>query len=301
MEGIIAHSDADGIISASIFYKFHPKSSLHFSSHQYLLKSLCNLIFRDYKRVRILDISPNRKTLTIASVFDEVVWIDHHKIEISDIPSNIKLINEYSESTAKLVSKIFGIEDKIVDIANEIDTNNVKSPEAEFFRSLISAIKWKFKQYQNIKFRQIVKMLSFKGFSELEKDESMTKIIEEYNFWLNSNIEKSLSTVKNYEISSKKILIVEGFYGIPVYEIYNRLSTKENFDILIVIYRKIDKFRKIIKSKIEFRGRNGNNVLEIAKKFNGGGHENAAGCTVDYYITHDEIIRNMEEALKSSL
>lgn len=300
MDAIVTHSDADGIISAALLYKLYPNNSLFFSSNQYLLRTLCNLVSKDYKNIKILDIAPNKKSLIIASIFDEVIWIDHHKIDNFEIPSNIKLINEECESAAKLVAKTFKIENRIVEIANEIDTNNVKSSEAEFFRSLISAIKWKFKEYQTIKFKQIVKILAFKDFSDLEKIELFSLITEEYKKWLEENINKALSTLRIFEIKNRKIFIVESFHGIPVYEIYNRLLESENFDLLAVIYRKVDRIKKKIISKIEFRDRNENKAIEIAKIFNGGGHKNAAGCIVNYYITFDELAKKIEEVLKDN-
>jgi len=48
---------------------------------------------------------------------------------------------------------------------------------------------------------------------------------------------------------------------------------------------------------VEFRGKE-EKVIEMAKAFNGGGHENAAGCTVNYYLTANEVIKKIEEILK---
>lgn len=297
MKAIIAHSDADGIISAALIHKLEGDTSIYFSSHHYLIKTLCNLLLKDYISLKILDISPTKKSLAVASAFEEVVWIDHHETNLQEVPKNIKLINKKFASTAQLIASTFNIKDKLVEIANEIDTNSVKSAEALFFRNLISAIKWKFRKQQLLKFRQIVKILTFRDFSELEKNESFTKVIEEYNKWLEENINKPLSTLKTYTIENKKIAIVEGLPGIPVYEIYNRLSLLQEFDILVVFFRKFDIINKRIITKVEFRGKE-EKVIEMAKAFNGGGHENAAGCTVNYYLTANEVIKKIEEILK---
>lgn len=300
MEAIVTHSDADGIISAALLYRLKPSSSIFFSSNYYLIKTLCNLIIKDYKTVKILDISPSNKSLVLASLFDEVVWIDHHNVDSFVLPNNIKFFNEKTASTARLVSKLFNINDKLVDIADEIDTNNVKSYEAEFFRLLVSALKWKFKTYQNLKLRQIVKTLAFKNLSELEKDVEIAKSIDEYKKWLDEVLPKILSNTKFFKVENEVVAIVESINGVPVYEIYNRMISspeKNNFDFLAVIYRRLDKRKKTIITKIEFRGRN-RKVVELAKKFNGGGHENAAGCIINYYITIEELIKNIENFLK---
>jgi len=296
MEAIVAHFDADGIISSSLIYKLKPNSSIYFSSHSLLLRTLCSLLTKNFSEVTILDISPNKKSLAVSSAFEKVLWIDHHVWDELEIPKNVQVFNESLESTAMLLAKILSIDNELVKIANEIDTNNVKSEDALFFRDLISAIKWKYKNYQVIKFRQIVKTLAFKGIGELEKNEELVKTIDEFNEWLKQTLPKILENRKTFEVKNKKIVLIEGISHIPVYSIFNELKNQENFDILAVFYRKVDYKSKNIKTKIELRS-NKEDVLKIAKVFDGGGHKSAAGCSIDYYLTFEDFLKKIENLL----
>ncbi|MCS7094008.1 MAG: hypothetical protein RMJ18_02390 [Candidatus Aenigmarchaeota archaeon] len=297
MEAIVAHSDADGIISAVLLNKIKPTNNIYFSSNSYLLKTFCSLIIRGYSTLSILDISPNKKTIILSSVFDKVNWIDHHIWEEFKIPENVNVFNEQVESTAKLVSKIFNINDELVEIADEIDTNNVKSEKADFFRKLISAIKWKYKNYQIIKFRQIVKYLTANQIEKLEKNEECVKVIDEFNFWLKEKIEDLLERIRIVEVNNKKIILVESINGVPVYEIFNAIKSREDFDLLTVFYRRIDYRTKKIITKLEFRSPDKIDVLKIARVLNGGGHKFASGCLLDYYLSQEDFVKKIETLL----
>jgi oligoribonuclease NrnB/cAMP/cGMP phosphodiesterase (DHH superfamily) len=296
MDVIISHADADGIISASFILKYKPKAYLHFSSPSILHKTLCKILDLDPETLYILDISANTKSAVIASLFKKVIWIDHHLWENFDIPKNVEVFVEEAESTAKIVAKVLKIDTHLVRMANEIDTNSIKSEESKFFRDLISAIKWKYNKLQIIKFRQISKILAFKGLEELEKDLENTKIIEEHLNWLNSLTPEIIEKTQEFEVNGKKVLIFETNKSLPVYFIYEKLNEAKNFDILCVFYRKVDMKRKIPVTKIELRSKN-DDLLKVARYFNGGGHRLACGATLPRYLSVDEFLQKLKESI----
>jgi nanoRNase/pAp phosphatase (c-di-AMP/oligoRNAs hydrolase) len=296
MDAIISHADADGTISASLLLKLKPRSSLYFSSPTFLHKTICKLLDFDVENLYILDISPNRKTILLSSIFKKTIWIDHHQWENLEIPNNVEVFVEEAESAAKVVAKVLKIEDPLVDIANEIDTNNIKSDSAKFFRDLISAIKWKYGKTQSLKFRQIAKTLAFSGLDELEKDGENIKLIEEHSNWLQSIVPEILEKAKEFEVNGKKIVIFETAKSLPVYFVYDSLKKSKSFDVLCVFYRKVDMRRKIPLTKIEVRSNN-EDALRIARIFDGGGHKLASGATINRYLSIEEFLDRIKQVI----
>jgi nanoRNase/pAp phosphatase (c-di-AMP/oligoRNAs hydrolase) len=296
MDAIISHADADGIISASFLLKLKPRSSLYFSSPTFLHKTICKLLDFDIENLYILDISPNRKTILLSSIFKKTIWIDHHQWENLEIPNNVEVFVEEAESAAKVVAKVLKIEDPLVDIANEIDTNNIKNDSAKFFRDLISAIKWKYGKTQSLKFRQIAKILAFRGLDELEKNVENAKLIEEHSNWLQSIVPEILEKAKEFEVNGKKIVIFETTKSLPVYFVYDTFKKSKSFDILCVFYRKVDMRRKIPVTKIEVRSNN-EDALKIARIFDGGGHKLASGATINRYLSIEEFLDRIKQVI----
>jgi oligoribonuclease NrnB/cAMP/cGMP phosphodiesterase (DHH superfamily) len=296
MDAIISHADADGVISASFLLKLKPKSYLYFSSSTFLHKTICKLLDFDIENLYILDISANRKTILLSSIFKKIIWIDHHQWENLEIPNNVEVFVEEAESAAKVVAKVLKIEDPLVDIANEIDTNNIKNDSAKFFRDLISAIKWKYGKTQSLKFRQIAKILAFRSLDELEKDAENVKLIEEHSNWLQSIVPEILEKAKEFEVNGKKIVIFETTKSLPVYFVYDSLKKSKSFDLLCVFYRKVDMRRKIPVTKIEIRSNN-EDALKIARIFDGGGHKLASGATINRYLSIEEFLDRIKQVI----
>jgi nanoRNase/pAp phosphatase (c-di-AMP/oligoRNAs hydrolase) len=296
MEAIISHADADGIISASLIVRLKPKASLYFSSSSFLHKTICKLLDFDLETLYILDISANKKTVLLSSIFKKSIWIDHHQWEDVEIPKNVEVFVEEAESAAKVVAKVLKVESPLIEIANEIDTNNIKSDEARFFRDLVSAIKWKYGKVQSLKFRQIAKLLAFKGLDELEKDVENAKIIEEHANWLGSLAPEILEKSKEFVVDGKKILVFETTKSLPVYFIYEKLKESKNFDVLCVFYRRVDTKRKIPITKIELRSKS-EDVVKVARIFGGGGHKLASGVTINRYLSVEEFLEKLKQTI----
>jgi len=290
----IAHADSDGIISTALLLKVknQNKFKLIFSSAPRLKQSLVNLIIKNLNKneVYIFDLSSSEITLALASTFDHVIWIDHHVWDDLTIPKNVEVFVKQSESAAKLVAEYFEVEDELVEIANEIDRNNVKSEEAKFLRDLISSIKWKFAinfRKQEQLYKKIALTLAFDKLNNLKTQ--FKELLQEFNSWLKIFEEQFRKNLEFYEMNDLKIAIYQNSGFIPIYWLLNKVE--EKIDILIVLsYLKN-------KTKIELRSLTGKNVLPLAKYYGGGGHKQACGATVNNLIQKEEILEKIKKML----
>ena len=300
---ILSHGDADGVCSVAVFYKAKKSSRIPviFTSPAALKDTLCrSMIKRTLDELYIFDLAGIRETVRIASAWEKVIWLDHHSWKPEDKFENMEIVIKHYPSATKVVAEYFDIKDKIIEIANEIDTNSVKSSEAEFLRNLIGAIKWKFngKKELNSKLREISKEIAFKGIEEMQAKENHAKLIQEYNEFIEKSLREVVQKIKIESINGMKIAVYESTKFLPVYAITEKLSehAEAPFDIIAVIsYRASDKG---ILTKIELRTQTGVNVKKIAEMLNGGGHEIAAGATVEELYTGAriiELIKNLQE------
>jgi len=261
---IITHTDADGIISAYLVQKVFGYSKVYFENQATLPKALSSLAKKNEKKVFILDISPSKESLEKILPFQEVTWIDHHQIQNVTPPKNTKLIIKQYPSTASIISEEFKIESKLVKIAEEIDTNNVKSEDAEKLRDYIDYIK---NTARGIVFKPMAKQL--------------IKKLDNLNFLSIPQIALSIAAHKVKEINKfdslsiderntklGRVLFVEIKQHIPTFEILKKYNSD-----YVIIFRKMKKG-----TKIEFRTGTKKNVLSLAELLKGGGHLNAAGA-----------------------
>ena len=263
---IITHGDADGIISARLIQKLFGISDIFFSGPNSISKTIDSMANKK-QRLIILDIAPTQEVLDKAKAFKEVLWVDHHaKLEIREVPKNVRLVIRQSQSTAEAISQEFQFtgNEKIIKIANEIDTNNVKSQDAERLRDYINYIK---ETAKGIIFVPMAKQLinrldnlNFLSRPEIAFNVVAHKIQEKEKA---ENIKPSI-----VEIRGEKLAFVEPKMSVPVYEIYK----KTNADYLVILMRKHKG------TKIEFRTHSDKDVLKLAELFKGGGHLHAAGA-----------------------
>ena len=302
---IITHSDSDGIISASLILKYlNPEYNhyIYFASPNSLRDVICySVLKKKLSEVYILDLSANRESLIASSIYPRAIWIDHHVWNLDlggKIPENVTIvIDENAESTAKVISKYLGIDCNLVEIANQIDRNNVESQEAEFFRNLIGGIRAFYKDVMAEKLRKLVFDLATKDFREIMENEENKKIVEDYQNLLkglDNEIEKNL---KIFEINNKRIAIYQSINDFPVYYLTNKLKNHEKAPFNYIIVMMYKKFGNKLVTKIEFRTHTNENVLDIAKYLGGGGHRVASGATIEGYITHEQLIEKIRNFL----
>jgi oligoribonuclease NrnB/cAMP/cGMP phosphodiesterase (DHH superfamily) len=301
---VISHGDVDGLVSASLFLKkFGIKCNLYFTSAARLRDTICTSMIgkNELKELYIFDIAANEKTMLLSSLYEKVLWIDHHQWKIKKIPSNIRIfVDRDSPSTSQLVSNFFGIKSELVELANQIDRNKIETDEAKFLRDLVAAIKWRYKgSFLNQKLRSMAKSLALHGIEKFEQSEKIAELINNYLQFV-KKIEADLQQkIKIFEVNGKKIAIYESMQDVPIYLVNNKLLNHEKapFDIIAVITHRLDFFTKNISTKVELRTHTSFDVYKIADLLGGGGHRVAAGATLNKYLNADKILEKIKSVI----
>lgn len=261
---IVTHNDADGIISAYLIQKTLGKCKVMFASPNSISKVL-DLIKNKKQKIIILDISPNQEAIKKANLFKEVVWIDHHPQEQPvNTSEKIRLIHKQLPSTAAVIGQEYKINEKLIEIANQIDTNQVKSEDAEKLRDYVAYIR---DTSQGILFKPLAKELIEKldNLAFLNNPHTVLKIAAH-----KVQEKRKVDRIKfeEQEIRGDKIVFVES-RGIATYEILKKVPKGDYIIILSPRNKGL---------KIEFRTNSKRDVLKLAQLFKGGGHLNAAGA-----------------------
>ncbi len=297
---IITHADSDGIISASLILKqLNPEYNhyVYFASPNSLRDSICySIMKKKLSELYVLDLSANRESLIASAIYPKAYWIDHHIWNFNfEIPKNVVIVvDENAESTAKVISKHFGISSNLVEIANQIDRNNVRDEDAEFFRNLVGGLRTFYKDMLSERLRKLVFDLATKSFEEIKNNDENRKIVEEYvNFLkkLDEEIEKNLKIV---EINNKRIAIYQSLNDFPVYYLTNKLKTHEKAPFNYIIVMMYKRYSNRLVTKVEFRTHTNENVLDMAKFFGGGGHRVASGATIEGYISDEQLLEKIQ-------
>ncbi|MEM1804911.1 MAG: DHHA1 domain-containing protein [Nanopusillaceae archaeon] len=283
---LITHWDVDGVLCLYLFYKkFGDIFKVYFSGPRIINKTLAKLVYegKNNEELYIADISPNQEGIFLASCFKKATWIDHHFVDSFEKTSrvNIYILNE--KSAAAVVAKYFNLEDPIVKIADNIDSNNIKEEIERDFRDLISAIRFYNPKTYPIFFISIAK--------ELYLGEKIEKIIEKRDYilkkfreYIKDKEDEVILSTKIHNFKNNKILIVEIEDNIPSFAILDILNKKigENLDYVVILYE----------NRGEIRTTTNKNVLEIAKYLGGGGHLYAAGFQFD---SKEKVIEKIKE------
>ena len=262
----------------------------------------------------ICDLSLHRDTLLGSSIYDSVKWFDHHEVnpaeQYDSELDNIELIiDPTAKSTTSIISDHFKIGNDINKIADEIDTNNITSKKARRFQEIISGL-------QLIHFGSNLKKALYELANELANDfkiinqKSYDQIIEEYNKWIeefNKDIDEKF---EYHEINGHKIGILEAENTAPLYSIYNNLKSHSQgpFDVLAVLIHKYyrlgrdknNKFKSKKYSKVEFRTYTDEEIIELAKLFEGGGHKYASGATIHDGLEKDDLVKTIQTYYSTS-
>ncbi|MDI6806335.1 MAG: phosphoesterase [Candidatus Aenigmarchaeota archaeon] len=300
---LITHGDADGIISLSIaLSKFRgEKPRIYFTHPAKLKDTLASLISRSefLNRLFVFDMTANEKTMLLSSTFEKATWIDHHEWEISNYPPNVEVIVDKSAaSAAELVAKYFNMESELVELANQIDKDEIKTSEAEFLRNLLGALRWKYSgALLYNKFLSLSKTLSFHELAELEQDMSVARLVDGYLKWLKDAEARVLERTKTFKVNKIKVAIYETTKFLPMYILTKKLIAHEDapFDVIIGLVRQIDRAKRRIYTKLELRTQTNEDVYVIAKEFGGGGHRVAAAATLREFLTIDALLNKIKE------
>ncbi|MEM4083866.1 MAG: hypothetical protein QW752_02320, partial [Thermoplasmata archaeon] len=140
----ITHFDSDGIISAYLINKYVERTKrVMFSNANKIKDTIARSLIEEWEieKLYILDISGNEKAFRVASVYNNVIWIDHHEWTVECKYKNIEITLSNDFSAASVISKKYGISDRLVEIADHLDQNTPKNEVEEGFRDLISSIR----------------------------------------------------------------------------------------------------------------------------------------------------------------
>ncbi|MVT13183.1 MAG: hypothetical protein GPW16_02725 [Euryarchaeota archaeon] len=283
----ITHTDSDGVITAYLINKYVERSKrIMFSNPSRIKDTILRSLIEEWeiKRLYVLDISGNERALRVASVYDYVVWIDHHEWIPENKYKNIEITIENEPSAARVVSKKYGIEDPIVDFADHLDQNSPQNDLEVDFRDLISSIRNSYQRERDHILEKIVFDMmdnDLKTIIDLNK-----KNIENFRIEMERLKSRIRENIKNIKVNDKNVYIVETDKNIPVYKIQEIVP--KDWDLIVVIYKRIR--GSYTSWKIEFRSRE-LDILPVAKLFGGGGHKKAAGANIIYNFEIDQLLR----------
>ena len=214
--------------------------------------------------------------------------IDHVKV----------IISSDCKSAARVVAEYFGICNRddiagVVNIADQIDTNNVTAEEGELLRACVGYIKGRFsRDERDAKMLQLAENIAKLGLRAVYLDE-YRGYAETFINEITEALENIKDNVKTREINGFKVAFISPEMNIPVFAICNMLKSEYGeYDIIIVKYTKYH--GQGVTSKFEFRTHTGKNVYAIAKLLGGGGHTVASGATVEGNMAEDSIYSLLE-------
>ena len=219
---------------------------------------------------------------------EKVLWIDHHKpfsdISSLNVPKNVQLVIDPSSPSAVLmVQKYFNLNDKIsqeiVDLGTKAD-QWVLEPLVKEWMDLDSAFSFK------------------------KKDKTpLIKALSEGKLEISGRLRRTLNSyLKMKEKAKKKLLqntIVREIHGHSVAvglapallsgsESADELLKNTNTEVQIVLkYQGWMSFRRAKNSSV--------NLIELAKLFNGGGHEYASGGELGKHVSARNFPKIAEE------
>ncbi|MFN3528006.1 MAG: DHHA1 domain-containing protein [Candidatus Altarchaeaceae archaeon] len=292
----ISHSDSDGLLSVVMLLKAKGNENVervYFTSPNKILRTICNCATHNgcENFLYIFDTSARRETMYASAMFTNSIWIDHHIWEESIIKNKPPNVEFYIDSNAKsatyVAAKFFNINSKLVDYANEIDSNNIKSEGSERIFHIVGSYR------RESKFQE---MLNFARKIAEDENEIFNKIydpiIEGYKKWIEYSIKIGLNNLKIEKIESNNktisVGIIDSDFILPFSKIYDNLDV----DILLGIANERENI------KVEFRSKNFD-VYKIAKELGGGGHKFASGATLNKN-EKEKILETLKNLLKTN-
>ncbi len=298
MRTLMAHWDADGVISAALLIKHVGEEGwkIRFASavsvKDAILRSAMGRVSLD--ELFVVDISPSRYALRAASIYERAVWIDHHEGEVDETRENVELVlDPEAPSCARVVARYLGVEDPLVGIADQIDVNDVRDDAASRVRDAIGYIRWKFhgKDLER-ELAGATLTLATGGVSALI--DRYSNCVGEYLEWLATAVNKAVARARTFHVRGMEVTLVETEDRLPVYAVFNKLKSEGHVpDIFVVMYTK-PRRNGTVSTKLEFRTAGDVDVRKLALLFGGGGHMKASGASVDGPVTSGEIIRAIE-------
>ncbi len=258
---VIYHSNChDGLASAAIFYSFYQNCDFIPMSHGYKLPELNKEV------ILFLDFSVPKNEMLELMNYNKVYIIDHHisAFYLKDILPEGEYVLDKSYCGAMLTWKEMyeSPEPLLLKYVNDRDLwlNNLPN-----YKEIFNGLNLEEKTIEN--------------FHKLLFDENQMKVLKRLQ-QVGSIVLKHLEST--YPILKKKIFIDEykghkvAYLNSPLYQSDLGNYVMENFDVdFAAIYHFNGE-----KTIFSLRGKDKVNLSEIAQSYNGGGHFNAAGCSI---------------------
>jgi len=290
MKLLLTHNDPDGVLSAALVLRKFKDLEIDFTVPKQLNSKLASFVnkYDNRELLIITDLGGNQDSLYLSAIWKKVYWLDHHDWTWEEIPKRVTLVVKKYPSATQLVNEFFNIGDnKIVKIANELDTNNVKSEEAKKLRALLYGWRKDFDMdIYHLKIAKLAREIAEEGLNALNKYEEIIKLYDKQYNEQYSKAKNLIETIKPYEIEGYKVYLIET--KIPSYIVSEAIKDKD-WDILIIARPNKNGYRYELRSK-EFP------VINICKALNGGGHKVACGVTSN--IKPEEFIKIVERFIK---
>ncbi|MGC9145906.1 MAG: DHH family phosphoesterase [Nitrososphaeria archaeon] len=264
----IVHTDLDGVCSGAIAKRvFDNHLKIMFSGPRTIAETLKKI--GSCSMLGIVDIALNhsdytdveKEILRIKSSGCKIIWIDHHEWHEADkqISQHIDLILENSPSAASILYRRFAKDDevskKIAEIADDGDTNK---------NELELTLAYKIGTRGNKDRSELIDMFS-RGIFYNEKVETWKKQVEEENRIIDEIVKKA--KIFNSE-SGNKVAFVDLRGKKLIGSLLAKKLQQQGVNIVFILYTE--------HSGVLY-GDEKVNLLEIASKYNGGGHQNACG------------------------
>ncbi len=292
MNVAISHTDADGILSVVMLLKIKPVEKVYFTSPAKMIRTIGNSIYADdiKNNLYVFDISGIKSTITASSVFENAMWIDHHEwnenLDYVKNFENVKVVvNPDAKSATHVVAEHFNISSNLVKYADEIDTNDVKSPESERILNIAESFRANLSYY---------KMLEFARKLAIDENEMNNpfydKMIEERKILTQKAIEYGKNNLTMEKVGNLDIGIIETDESLPV----SKISDNVECDILVAVMHQNGNTQS---TKIEFRSKSVD-VYAIAKNFGGGGHKCASGATLQGMVGKESVLEKIRVLLE---
>lgn len=251
-------------------------SYVKFSTHNRLFRDILRTLLRrpTSDELFIIDISGDRDSIRAASLYSKVFWIDHHLWTPEIRPENVEFILDSTERSAtSIVARYFSVND-FSEIADEIDVNEVRNEMAEKLRRVVAAIRNRFYgRALESELLRLARDIAESGVEVVERDD-YRKLREEFENYVRRSL-KNL-TFRVAEKDGKRISVIFPENPVPTFMVLEELkkSVESPIDLIAIIYLNQKGAR------VEFRTQTEENVLEIARKYGGGGHLKASGANV---------------------
>ncbi|MDP8023656.1 MAG: DHH family phosphoesterase [Nitrososphaeria archaeon] len=264
----IVHTDLDGVCSGAIAKRaFGNDIKIKFAGPRTLYDTLkrigsCSLLgivdvalnHSDYEKVV-------KEILRLKASGCELIWVDHHEWAEEDkkISQHVRLILEKSPSAASILYRTFAKDDeiakKIAEIADDGDSNR---------NELELTLAYKIGTRSNRERLELINMFSRGAFYN-EKIEEYKKRVEEENKLIEELAESA--NVFN-SATGLKVAVIDLRGKKLIGSLLAKKLQQKGVDVVFIIYSD---------SSGVLYGDGKVNLLEIAKKYNGGGHPSACG------------------------